>query len=352
MGSIFATRPGKNNSVPPIALGSHLDTQPKGGRYDGILGVNCALEVLRTIHEHNYETYAPLCIIDWTNEEGARFAPAMIASGVWGGAFELDYAHSRADAAGTTIKAELERIGFLGDTDSAYDGNPLSAHLECHIEQGPILDDSNIPVAAVLGVQSIRWYSIKLRGREQHTGTTPMRSRKDTLLTAARIIVAANEIAMKSTSDGLASIAVINSRPQSINTLSGEVELNLDLRHPSDGGVESLEHECRAVFEKICLESGVTMDFETIWVSPAVTFDPVAVGFVKEAVKEAGYKTALVSGAGHDRFDCLCQGLIGSVYTARKVPTAMVFVRCKDGISHHPAEYASPEDWYAFSTPF
>lgn len=302
MGSIFATRGGENNSLPPIGLGSHLDTQPKGGRYDGILGVNCALEVLRTIHDNDYETYAPVCIVDWTNEEGARFPPAMIASGVWGGAFELDYAHSRADSEGNTIRGELEKIGFLGETECGFEKNPLSAHLECHIEQGPILDHSQIPVSAVLGVQSIRWYSIRLLGREQHTGTTPMRSRKDTLLTAARIIVKANEIAMKSTTDGLASIAVINSRPQSINTLSGEVDLNLDLRHPSDEGVQSLENECRAAFQQICDESGVNMDFETIWVSPAVNFDPIAVEFVKQAVKDSGYEAALISGAGHDRY--------------------------------------------------
>jgi hydantoinase/carbamoylase family amidase len=300
MGSIFATRPGKNNSLPPIGIGSHLDTQPKGGRYDGILGVNCALEVLRTIHDNNYQTYAPLCIIDWTNEEGARFPPAMVASGVWGGAFELDYAHSRTDSEGKTIQEELERIGFLGEIECSYDENPLSAHFECHIEQGPVLDDSGIPVAAVEGVQSIRWYSIKLRGREQHTGTTPMQSRKDTLLTAAKIILAANGIAMESISGGLASIAVIHSRPQSINTLSGEVDMNLDLRHPTDQGLESLERECRSAFERICHDTGVRMDFETIWVSPAVKFDSVAVAFVKEAVREAGYRTSLISGAGHD----------------------------------------------------
>lgn len=136
MGSIFAIRSGRNNSIPPIALGSHLDTQPKGGRYDGILGVNCALEVLRTVVESGYQSYAPLCIVDWTNEEGARFPPAMVASGVWGGAFELDYAHSRTDMDGKSIKEELERIGFLGQTGCSYDANPLSAHFECHIEQG------------------------------------------------------------------------------------------------------------------------------------------------------------------------------------------------------------------------
>jgi acetylornithine deacetylase/succinyl-diaminopimelate desuccinylase-like protein len=166
---------------------------------------------------------------------------------------------------------------------------------------GPILDDERIPVAAVLGVQSIRWYSIKLRGREQHTGTTPMHSRRDTLLAAAKLIVAANEIAVKSISGGLASIAVINSRPQSINTLSGEVDMNLDLRHPTDQGVQALEDECWREFEKLCQEIGVKMEFETIWVSPAVKFDEMAVGFVKEAVKEVGYETALISGAGHDR---------------------------------------------------
>jgi len=136
MGSIFAIRRGQNNSIPPIALGSHLDTQPKGGRYDGIVGVNCALEVLRTVHENEYESYAPLCVVDWTNEEGARFAPAMIASGVWGGAFTLDYAHSRTDMEGKSIKQELQGIEFLGDTPCSYEANPLSAHLECHIEQG------------------------------------------------------------------------------------------------------------------------------------------------------------------------------------------------------------------------
>lgn len=136
MGSIFASRPGENNDIPPIALGSHLDTQPKGGRYDGILGVNSALEVLRTVHDAGYKTYAPLCVVDWTNEEGARFPPAMIASGVWGGAFDLKYAHDRADSEGKTIKHELERIGFLGSTGCSFEENPLSAHFECHIEQG------------------------------------------------------------------------------------------------------------------------------------------------------------------------------------------------------------------------
>ena len=164
------------------------------------------------------------------------------------------------------------------------------------------MDDEEIPVSAVLGVQSIRWYSLKLRGREQHTGTTPMRSRKDTLLAAAKLILAANEIAMKSTTGGLASIAVINSRPQSINTLSGEVDMNLDLRHPSNEGVQEIENECKKQFEAICKELDVKMEFENIWVSPAVKFDQTAVGFVKEAVKEAGYDRALVSGAGHDRY--------------------------------------------------
>ena len=175
---------------------------------------------------------------------------------------------------------------------------------------GPILDDENIPVSAVLGVQSIRWYSIKLRGREQHTGTTPMRSRKDTLLAASKFIITANEIAMKSTSGGLASIAVINSRPQSINTLSGEVDMNLDLRHPSDEGLQTLEDEIRKEFEGISNESGVTMEFETIWVSPAVKFDPTCVNFVKEAVNEAGYDRALISGAGHDRYTAMVSRLM------------------------------------------
>ncbi|KIW00316.1 uncharacterized protein PV09_08203 [Verruconis gallopava] len=336
MGNIFAIRPGKNNNLPPIALGSHLDTQPTGGRYDGILGVVSAMEVLKVIHTNCITTYAPLAVVNWTNEEGARFPPAMLCSGVWGGAFTVEWAQSRADSEGLTLGEELKRIGYLGTTPCSYEANPLLAHFEVHIEQGPILDQEEQPAAVVKGVQSIRWYNISVRGREAHTGTTPMDRRSDALLGAAKIIVETNkcvtegEIAARG---GRATIAVINSSPQSINTIAGSVHLALDIRAPADSDVELIEQNCQNRFEGICIEHGLTMSMDNFWVSPAVKFDATMVDCVRQSANENGCKLELTSGAGHD-----------SVYTSKKVPTAMIFVRCRDGISHNPAEFSRPED--------
>ncbi|XDG04977.1 hypothetical protein ABKA04_004592 [Annulohypoxylon sp. FPYF3050] len=338
MGNIFAIRPGQNNSLPPIGIGSHLDTQPTGGKYDGILGVTAGMEVLKTIHAANITTYAPLAIINWTNEEGARFPPAMLASGVWGGAFSTEYAHGRTDLndSSTTLKHELERIGFLGEVPCSYEANPLSAHFELHIEQGPILDTAESPVGVVKGVQSIRWYHVDVTGREAHTGTTPMDRRSDALLGAAKMIVATNgfvtegELAARG---ARATIAVINSGPQSINTIAGKVRMGLDIRAPSDADVEEVERLCRERFEEICKEHGLELGFDRFWTSPALHFDPIMVQCARDSAKSIGCEMELVSGAGHD-----------SVYTSKKVPTAMLFARCRDGVSHNPAEYTRPEE--------
>lgn len=336
MGNIFAIRPGENNDLPPIGLGSHLDTQPTGGKYDGILGVVSAMEVLQTIHTNNITTYAPLCVVNWTNEEGARFPPAMLCSGVWGGAFTVKWAQARSDANGITIGEELQRIGYRGPTPCSYEANPLLAHFELHIEQGPILDQAEQAAAVVKGVQSIRWYNVSIRGREAHTGTTPMDRRSDALLGAAKMIVETNrfvtegEIAERG---GRATIAVINSGPQSINTIAGSVHLGLDIRAPADSDVELIEGMCRTRFQEICEEHGLTITIENFWVSPAVRYDETMIECVRQSANEIGCTMELTSGAGHD-----------SVYTSRKVPTAMVFVRCRDGVSHNPAEYSRPED--------
>ncbi|KAI1440173.1 putative N-carbamoyl-L-amino acid hydrolase [Annulohypoxylon stygium] len=338
MGNIFAIRPGQNNSLSPIGIGSHLDTQPTGGKYDGILGVTAGMEVLKTIHAANITTYAPLAIINWTNEEGARFPPAMLASGVWGGAFSTEYAHGRTDLndSSTTLKHELERIGFLGEVPCSYEANPLSAHFELHIEQGPILDTAESPVGVVKGVQSIRWYHVDVTGREAHTGTTPMDRRSDALLGAAKMIVATNgfvtegELAARG---ARATIAVINSGPQSINTIAGKVRMGLDIRAPSDADVEEVERLCRERFEEVCKEHGLELGFDRFWTSPALHFDPIMVQCARDSAKSIGCEMELVSGAGHD-----------SVYTSKKVPTAMLFARCRDGVSHNPAEYTRPED--------
>ncbi|CAK7244475.1 MAG: hypothetical protein STHCBS139747_006016 [Sporothrix thermara] len=336
MGNIFAVRPGINNDIPPIGIGSHLDTQPTGGRYDGILGVTTGMEVLQTLHANNITSYAPLAIIDWTNEEGARFPPAMLASGVWAGAFTTEYGHNRTDATGTTLKQELERIGYLGETPCTYEANPLSAHFEVHIEQGPILDAAKEPVGVVKGIQSIRWYHVDIVGREAHTGTTPMDRRSDALLGAAQMIVATNNIVTTgelSARQARATIAVVNSLPQSINTIAGKVRLSLDVRAPDDADVAEVERLCRLQFAEIAKQHGLKVDIDCFWVSPALHFDPVMVDCVRASAASMGCQTELVSGAGHD-----------SAYTSKKVPTAMIFARCLDGVSHNPAEFTEPED--------
>ncbi|KAH8892681.1 putative N-carbamoyl-L-amino acid hydrolase [Thozetella sp. PMI_491] len=336
MGNIFAIRSGQNNDLPPIGLGSHLDTQPTGGKYDGILGVISGLEVLKAVHTNNITTYAPLAVINWTNEEGARFPPAMLCSGVWGGAFTTEYAHARTDPDGITLKQALEGIGYLGEVPCSYDANPLSAHFEVHIEQGPMLDAAESPVGIVKGVQSIRWYHVDVVGREAHTGTTPMDRRSDALLGAAKMIVETNRFVTEgelAARGARATIAVVNSTPQSINTIAGKVRLGLDIRAPSDADVQKVEDLCKARFDEICKEHGLTINFDLFWVSPALQFDPTMVQCVTESAKDIGCEMELVSGAGHD-----------SVYTSLKVPTAMIFVRCRDGVSHNPAEYSRPED--------
>lgn len=336
MGNIFATRPGENNSLPPIGLGSHLDTQPTGGKYDGILGVVSGMEVLKTLHASNTTTYAPLAVVNWTNEEGARFPPAMLCSGVWGGAFTTEYAHARTDLDGCTLRQELERIGYLGETPCSFEANPLSAHFEVHIEQGPMLVADDSPVGIVKGVQSIRWYHVDVVGREAHTGTTPMDCRSDALLGAAKMIVATNRIVTQgelAARGARATIAVVQSQPQSINTIAGKVRLGLDIRAPADADVETVEALCRADFAQICEEHGLSMNVDRFWTSPALNFDHTMVQCVRESAHSLGCHLEIVSGAGHD-----------SVYTSKKVPTAMIFVRCRDGVSHNPAEYSRPEE--------
>ncbi|KAI5122147.1 hypothetical protein M0805_000794 [Coniferiporia weirii] len=334
VGNIFATRPGKNNALPPIGMGSHLDTQPAGGKYDGIVGVLSALEALKTLHDNNVETYAPIAVINWTNEEGARFSPAMMCSGVWAGIFTSEWAYSRTDLKGAKFGEELERIGFKGDIPASYDANKLSAHFEVHIEQGPILQTENKPVGVVVGVQAMSWFNVELRGREQHCGTTPMNARADTLLTAAQMIVAINAIAVE-TPGGLASVAVINSTPQAINTLAAHVQFNIDVRARDDALLAVLGEEITVRCAEIATAAQVKIEvWDRFWTSPRTMFDATMVDMVRQSATGGGFGfEEIQSGAGHD-----------SVYTAKKVPTAMIFIRCKDGISHNPAEYSTPED--------
>ncbi|KAK5550927.1 hypothetical protein LTR46_011070 [Exophiala xenobiotica] len=331
MGNIFAIRPGQNNEIAPIGLGSHLDTQPTGGRFDGILGVHCALEVLRVLDESRIATYAPLAVINWTNEEGARFPPAMLGSGVWAEQYTLEYAQTRPSVEGVTMGEEIKRIGYLGKAPCSHQTNPLSAHFEVHIEQGTLLEKANQAVGLVKGSQSVCWLRAIFRGRSQHTGGTPMDKRSDPVIAAAQAILEVNRIANER--GFRLTTSIVKSEPRSANTIAGSVELLLDLRTPFDTEMESLHGIVKQSFEAIRLKTKTQLEFERVWNSPAEAFDTSMVDCVRQSIKEIGCDVETTSYIGHD-----------SVFTSKVVPTAMIFTRCKDGISHSPDEYTSPEE--------
>jgi N-carbamoyl-L-amino-acid hydrolase len=329
MGAMFARRDGTAN-VPPIAFGSHLDTQPTGGKFDGVLGTLAALEALRTLVEAGYETYAPIEVVNWTNEEGSRFAPAMVSSGVFAKVLEKDWAQSRQDRDGMTFAAALDAIGYRGPERCGE--HPLSAFFELHIEQGPILEAEGKDIGVVTGVQAMRWYEVTVTGQDTHTGTTPMHLRKNALLGAARLIDAVDAIGRKH-APGVATVGRIENRPNSPNVVPGEVFFMVDLRHPDGRALNAMEADFRAALPAICepLVLGVAM--QRIWDQPELRFDADCVAAVRRAAELSGYSSReIVSGAGHD-----------AAYVSRVAPAAMVFVPCRGGISHNEAEFSSKE---------
>ncbi len=332
MGNIFARRPGSDPSLPPVATGSHLDTQPTGGKFDGVFGVLAGLEVIRTLNDNGIETAAPVEVSVWTNEEGSRFAPAMVASGVFAGVFDLDYGHSRADVDGKTIGAELERIGYLGEETPGE--HPMKAFFEAHIEQGPILEAEEKTIGVVTGAQGQRWFEVTLTGSESHAGTTPMNRRKDALVAASKLVTAINEIALAHPPHAVTTVGMMQVSPNSRNTIPGSVFMTVDLRHPDDETLSQMESELRAACAGICDPVGVEAEIENIWYSPPIAFDADCVAAVKKAAGAAGYGNMdIISGAGHD-----------ACYISRVAPTAMIFVPCEDGVSHNESESATPED--------
>ncbi len=331
MGNIFARRPGKNPALPPIAIGSHLDTQPTGGKYDGVIGVLSGLEVLRTLNDLGIETEAPIEVIDWTNEEGSRFAPAMLSSGVFAGVFDRAFADSRADRAGATFGDELDRIGYRGDEPCG--ARKLGAHFELHIEQGPILEAEEKVIGIVTGVQGMRWYEVTVTGAEAHAGSTPMPLRHDALFAASRMIAAVHATALAHAPDAVGTVGLIESSPNSRNVIPGSVFFTVDLRHPDDAVVAAMEEELRQEIDQIASEARVRAAVERVWDSPAVRFDEHCVAAVQRAAESLGHPARrIVSGAGHD-----------SAYIARVAPTTMIFVPCEGGLSHNEAERAEPE---------
>jgi N-carbamoyl-L-amino-acid hydrolase len=329
MGTMFARRPGQRD-IPPIAMGSHLDTQPTGGKFDGALGVLAALEALRTLHRAGYETFAPIEVVNWTNEEGARFAPPMIASGVFAGVYKRDWACARADRGGETFGDALDKIGYRGPQRCGE--HKLSAFFELHIEQGPYLEAEGKDIGIVTGVQAMRWYEMTITGQDSHAGTTPMPRRHDALLGAARVVEAVNRTARQFPS-AVGTVGVLEVKPGSPNVIPGEVFLTMDLRDPDATVIDRMETETAAQARIIGGELGLDIATNTISAEPAVQFNAGCVAAVRMAAQMSGYSARdMISRAGHD-----------AAFVSRVAPTTMIFVPCKDGISHNEAEYSSKE---------
>ena len=333
MGNIFARRPGKDPKLAPVLTGSHLDTQPTGGRFDGVYGVLAGLEVIRTLNDLDYETEAPIEVVCWTNEEGSRFSPPMVGSGVFAGVFDLAYGLERPDnVTGVKLGAELERIGFAGETPVG--GRPVTAYFEAHIEQGPILEDQKKPVGVVTGAQGQRWYEITVTGQEAHAGPTPMRKRRDALVGSARMVDAVNRIGLAHSPHACATVGFVQVSPNSRNTIPGRVFFTVDFRHPEDAVLTQMDKELRAACAEIAGAIGLEAEVKEFWYFPPTPFDRTCVASVRAATDALGYAHMdIISGAGHD-----------AVYMARVAPTAMIFVPCVGGISHNEIEDAKPED--------
>jgi len=333
MGNIFARRPGRNPKLAPVLTGSHLDTQPTGGRFDGAYGVLAGLEVIRTLNDLDYETDASIEVVCWTNEEGSRFSPPMVGSGVFAGVFDLAYGLERPDnVTGVKLGAELERIGFAGSASAG--GREVAAYFEAHIEQGPILEDQRKPVGVVTGAQGQRWYEITVTGQEAHAGPTPMRKRRDALVGSARMIDAVNRIGLAHSPHACATVGFVQVSPNSRNTIPGHVFFTVDFRHPEDTVLTQMDRELRAACAEVAGAIGLEAEVKEFWYFPPTPFDKSCVASVRKATETLGYPHMdIISGAGHD-----------AVYMARVAPSAMIFVPCVGGISHNEIEDAKPED--------
>jgi beta-ureidopropionase / N-carbamoyl-L-amino-acid hydrolase len=332
VGNIFASRAGEDASLAPVLMGSHLDTQATGGRFDGVYGVMAGLEVLRTLADHDFVTRRPIEVASWTNEEGCRFAPAMLGSGVVAGTYSLEYAYGRTDKSGRTFKEELERIGYRGTAPAAP--RPFHAMFEAHIEQGPILEKAGTTIGAVTGIQGAYWLDVTLEGVACHAGPTPMEMRRDPWRAACPIIEGAFAIAAQNEPWGRATIGDMNVAPGSRNTVPERLVISVDLRHPDKQVLDSMVGSFRALTELAAARHGIEAKVEQVWHMPPTAFNSRLVDLIDDAARALGLSCQrMVSGAGHD-----------SLHAAQYAPTAMIFVPCAGGLSHNEAEEASPED--------
>ena len=329
MGNMFLRREGTRPDLAPVVTGSHVDSQPNGGRFDGIYGVLAGLEVIRTLNDRQIATERAVEVINWTNEEGARFAPAMISSGVFAGVFELEYGLSRQDAQGTSIGEALQQIGYAGE--HPVGNTPIHAAFELHIEQGPILEAENIEIGVVTAAQGQRWYELEITGFSAHAGTTPMDRRRDALLGFAAMVKAVNAIGNDFMPDARATVGMAQITPNSRNVVPGKVFFSVEFRHPQEAVLAQMEQRLLAAVAEVGVD-GLNAHAERIFQYQPIRFDPACIDSVRQAAKTLGYSHRdMVSGAGHD-----------ACYLNRVAPTAMIFIPCVDGISHNELENISP----------
>lgn len=335
IGNIFARREGRDPARPAIATGSHIDTQPTGGKFDGNYGVLAGLEVVRTLNDLGLQTEAPLEVCAWTNEEGSRFVPVMMGSGVWAGAFSLDHALAARDRDGISVRDALASTGFAGDAPAAVaSGAPVfGAYFEAHIEQGPILEDAGVTLGAVTGALGQRWYDVTVTGMEAHAGPTPMRLRRDALFAATHLMQEVIAVALREQPHGRGTVGSVDVFPNSRNVIPGRVRFSVDFRHATDDGLARMDAALREAVAAATRRFPVQAVVEQVVQFEPVAFTPALVEAVRAGARRFGLSCIdIVSGAGHD-----------AVYVARHAPTAMIFVPCKDGISHNEIEDARPD---------
>ena len=331
IGNVFMRRAGKNNSLPPIMTGSHIDTQPTGGKFDGNYGVLAGLEVVRTLNDHGIETEAPIEVAFWTNEEGSRFVPVMMGSGVFAKAFTLAHAYAATDTEGKTVRDELARIGYLGAQEPG--DHPIGAYFETHIEQGPVLEDNNITIGVVQGVLGIRWFDCTVTGMEAHAGPTPMALRKDALQVATQLMQEVVASALRHGPHGRGTVGMVQVHPNSRNVIPGRVKFSMDMRNATDALVDQQVAEVKTLAARLSSDAGMPIEIELVSSYAAIGFHGECIDAVARASQKLGYTSMpVVSGAGHD-----------AIYVARLAPSGMIFIPCKDGISHNEIEDALPE---------
>ncbi len=331
IGNIFARRAGRLDGAPPVITGSHLDTQPTGGRFDGIFGVLSGLEVIETLNDHGVETDHPIEVVVWCNEEGCRFTTAMMGSAVWSGTMPIDAAKALSDTSGATVGSELERTGHFGPHPAKP--FPVKAAIEAHIEQGPVLEKTETVIGIVSGVQNMSRHEIVITGQEAHAGPTPMFMRKDPMRAVSIFLPKLYGFTETYGEDARMTFGIINAEPASNNTVPGRLTMTVDIRHPDAATYASMVEETYQLVRAACEEAGCPVTLEKFFEAPGVVFDTECVEAVAKAAGKFDYsRRRMVSGAGHDACN-----------VATVAPTAMIFIPCEDGISHNEAESAEPE---------